>query len=746
MNRKMVNDPGAKRCLCHFCHQHCGVLAHVEDGKVIRVTGDPEHPYSKGFLCVKGLSAVDHLYHPDRLKYPLKRAGGKGENKWQRITWDQALHEIATKLGELKAKYGAETLVVMEGTDRTGIQYVQRAVMHLYGTPNYITCGTICWCNTQQINIATYGFFPSVGYTGPTPHTKPRCLIIWGGDPSKTRPAAWHAMKKTQKSKEKPKLIVVDPKRTSVSKIADLHLQLRPGTDGALALGLLNVIMNDGIYDKEFVDKWTVGFDKLKERVKQYTPKKVAEITWVPEDKIIEAARMYSTNGPAVIFYGLATDQIGRNSTQTIRAQCILRAICGNLDIPGGEAMGRTGDVLKIISASDLDLPDKLPATQKKKQLGLDRFRLMAFPGWELLSEPSKKVYGRRLATYPSAVASAVHAWDAIVSGKPYPVRAAICAGNNPLTAWGNTMKIYEALKSLELFVVMDYWMHSSAMLADYVLPAADWMERPTLNALGAGDSSNFYIFGERAVKPLYGRRTDYEFWHGLATKLGYEKDWPWQETDEELYDYRLKPIGMTFKEAVDRHGIYGPEEYKKYEKTGFATPSGKVEIYSSVFEKLGYDPLPFYEEPAESPISSQEIAKEYPLIFTDHHYLEAMHSEHRQIESLRRRHHDPLIDIHPDTASSLGISQHDWVYVETIRGKAMFKANLTEDVLHKVVIAEPSWWFPEEVPEEPSLFGILKSNCNVLVSDKYDDCDQACGGWYLRGMQCKVYKVPEKT
>jgi len=731
-----------KKPLCHFCHCHCGVLVHVEDGKAVKIEGDRESPLSKGYLCPKGLSALEHLYHPDRLKYPLKRAGERGEGKWQRITWDQAIDEIAAKLNELKAKYGPETLAVIEGTDRTGVQYATQAVMHSYGTPNYVSCGTVCWCNTQSINIATFGFFPMNFFPGP----ETKCLVVWGGNPSATAPAGWYGMKKSQRLKERQKLIVIDPRCIPAAKIADLHLQLRPGTDGALALGLINVFINEGIYDKEFVDNWTVGFDQLRERVAQYTPEKVAEITWVPKEKIIEAARMYATNKPGVFFWGLAMDQIGRNSTQTIRAMCILRAISGNLDVPGGENMGRTGDISKIRAAADMDIPWKLSPEQRQKQLGVDRFKLMAFPGWELLSESYKKVYGRPLATYPSLVASAVHAWDAMASGKPYPVKAAISAANNPLSAWANTRKIYKALKSLELFVVMDYWMHAPAMLADYVLPAADWMERPTVHPGGSGDVGNFYVFGERAVKPLYERRTDYEFWHGLAIKLGYEKDWPWQETDEKLYDYRLEPIGITFQEAVDRHGIFGPEEYKKYEKTGFATPSGKVEIYSSIFEKLGYDPLPSYEEPAESPVSTPEIAREYPLVYTNHRFLQAMHSEHRQIRSLRKAHPDPLLDIHPETANSLGISKGDWVYVETPRGRARFKANVTEDILPKVVSAEPCWWFPEEPAEEPFLYEAFKSNVNILTSDNYDDCDQICGGWYMRAFQCKVYKVPDYT
>ncbi|MFH1123761.1 MAG: molybdopterin dinucleotide binding domain-containing protein, partial [Pseudomonadota bacterium] len=293
--------------------------------------------------------------------------------------------------------------------------------------------------------------------------------------------------------------------------------------------------------------------------------------------------------------------------------------------------------------------------------------------------------------------------------------------------------------KTLDLIAIHEYFMTPTAMLADYVFPAADWLERVVVAPIAG--MRNFINAGERAVKPEYERRDDYQFWRELGIRLGQREYWPW-ETLEACYDYRFKPMGYTFKEVVEMGGILGAQEYKKYEKYGFATPTGKVELYSTLFEALGYDPLPAYEEPAESPVSTPEAAKEYPLILTTggrvrHFY----HSEFRQIASKRKRHPDPILQIHPDTAKELGIGDGDWVYVETRLGRVRFKVETFEGMDPRVVHAEHSWWFPEEPAQEPSLHGLWKSNVNVLLDDDPDHCDQIRGGWPHTGL-CRVYRV----
>lgn len=730
-----------KTPICHCCHQRCGLRAYVEGGRVSKMTGNPEHPISQGHICVKGLAAPESLYHPDRLNYPLKRVGERGAGEWQRIEWNQALDEIADKLAKVKEQYGSESLVCGEGTDNTGMENVLWSFMNQFGTPNMLSQGVICWCNTYAIHLTTYGWYMSFHQSpyADSPDDIPKCVVVWGGNYAQAAPAFNKLL--LDFLKKGTKLIVIDPRRSELAKKADVWLQLRPATDTALALGMLNVIINEELYDKKFVDNWCYGFDELKKRVQEYPLDRVEEITWVPKNNIINAARIYAKAKPAVITWGVATDMIGKNSTQVVRAQCVLRAVTGNLDVPGGERMGRTGDLNKIVWSADLEHPEKLSPEQRKKQLGSDRFRLMTFPGWELRAKPYHKFYGHFPPLYPTCIANAVPVWNAILNGDPYPVKALILQAHNALIAGPNATKIYKALRTVDFHVSMDYWMTPTAMLADYVLPAADWLERSTCVYGGSGDPGNFIIAGERAVKPLYERKTDFEFWRGLSIRLGQE--WPWGERVEDLFDYRLKPINLTFNDLVKKYALFGPSEYKKYERSGFATPTGKVELYSTIMDELGYDPLPGYEEPGESPVSTPELSKEYPFILiTGLRFIQMEHSQHRNIKTLRDKHPDPLVLIHPQTADNYDINEGDWTFIETARGKCKMRARITEDVHPKVITTEHGWWFPEKSGKDPDLFGMWDSNNSLLTSDEIEHMDQPCGSWYNRGLLCKIYKV----
>lgn len=734
-----------KHSRCYFCHDRCAVNIYVENGKAVKIEGDKESD-SQGMICVKGRSAIEHLYHEDRLNFPLKRVGERGENKWQRIPWEDAVSEIAEKLQRTREKYGAESLAISEGTDRTYLQFVMFAFLHLFGSPNFICDGTICYMNTLALDTSTYGWFPGHAYSVTKAGIVPgatKCIVVWGQNPSESHPSQYRDIINNQKAGTK--VIIIDPRQTPVAKRADLWLPLRPATDGALALGWLNVIIEEELYDKEFADKWCYGFDKLKDRVREYPPEKVSDITGLSEELIINSARMYANNKPAMIAYGLSTDQIGRNSSQAIRAKAILRAITGNLDVEGGEILGFPDEQGKIIASSDLDCADKLPKEQKEKQLGSERFRFQSFPGYEIMSEPYNRVWKHKLPAYGFSFANSMYVWDAILNEAPYPVKAFIAVANNTLLSRANTRKVYNALKKLDLMVVSDYWMTPTAELADYVMPAADWMERPNLTERRSGIIGSLLIASEAAVSPLCERHSDYDFFRALAQKLELSNDFPWGKSYEELCDYRLAPIGITFKELVDKKRVAFDKRFKKYETDGFATPTGKVELYSTVFEKLGYEPLPFYEEPAESPVRTPELLQEYPLILsTSPRHIEAYHSEQRQIRSLRMKHPSPLVELNENTAKQLNVNEGDWVYIETRRGRIRMRAKLSADIPQNVVMPEHGWWFPEEPGEEPFLHGLWTSNANLLTDDSLDNCDPLCGGWTNRGLLCRVYPVKQ--
>jgi anaerobic selenocysteine-containing dehydrogenase len=346
----------------------------------------------------------------------------------------------------------------------------------LYGSPNWAQQGIICWGIAFIVESLTYGWFargmPLPGVT--------KCIVIWGLNPAHSSLPIYRRI--LECVRKNAKLIVIDPRETELAKKADVWLQIRPGTDAALALSMINVIINEGLYDREFVEKWCYGFRELKERVKEYPPDKVAEIAWVPAEKITEAARIYATNKPATIPWGVKNDQLGRNVTHMLRAKAILKAITGNLDVKGGDTLG--GPKLSVPDAADLELNEKISREQLKKQLGSDRFKVGMWPGWELIAKAQRRIWKPEKITYiPRHECTAVPMyliWRAILTGKPYPVKALICQCSNPLVAAANAKLAYKALKSpnLELFVVHDHVMTPSAMLADYVLPAADFLER----------------------------------------------------------------------------------------------------------------------------------------------------------------------------------------------------------------------------------------------------------------------------
>jgi thiosulfate reductase/polysulfide reductase chain A len=720
------------KSVCFFCHDQCGVLVESERERLIGVKPDRDFVFS---ACQKTRMSKEFHLHPDRLNYPHKRAGNRGEGKWERITWDQALDEIAQKLAAIKAQSGAEAVCLVEGDTHTD-RWAGMRFMNLFGSPNHISPAVIDLFNKLLGHWATYG---CLSFDDVIPGTT-KCMVNWGGNPAVTRQKGWKVMRAAQK--KGAKLISIDPRYTETAKVSDFWLQIRPGTDCALALAWLNVIISEELYDKEFVEKYTLGFAQIKECVKNFTPEKAEKITWIPAEKIAESARTYSADQPSsLLSQGLGADQIGRNMLQLSRAQCILRSITGNLDLEGGELLAPVNkNELKVRLDNEMELNEKLSREQRAKQLGADRFRLQALPGFELCQKYEEShPYAYTLSANAMAMAHWPTVLRAILKGRPYPVKGMIAQATNPLLWLSNSRLVYQGLKALDLLVVMDYFLTPTAMLADYVLPATDWLERPVFVGKALWNVAHG---GKRSLKPEAERRDDYQLWRGLGTRLGQAEYW-W-DTLEEAYGYRVEPAGYaSYEEFVTQKRVMvGRPKYRKYEQTPFATPSGKIELYSGMLEQLGYNPLPQYEEPAESPISTPALAKEYPYILITGGKIRAYyHSEFRQIVSARRKHPDPLVQINPDTAQEFGIIEGDWVTIETPLGSVKQRAKVDPGIDPRVIHAEHGWWFPEDPGPEPSLYGVWKSNINAVIDDDPDKCDPACGSWPYRAMLCKIYK-----
>ncbi|MCW3135050.1 MAG: molybdopterin-dependent oxidoreductase [Methanophagales archaeon] len=726
-------------------HSQCKMRVSVKEGRVIEIRGDPADPESRGELTLRGKHMREILYAPDRLKYPMKRVGEKGEGKWKKISWDEALTTIANKLNEIKKEYGAEAIDFHYGHYHSGdvSSYLVR-LANLIGTPNISTPNLVC--HVPRIFMQFYFDFGAVVPPDVAAkhfdqtflkvcHTS--LIIIWGGNPNVTNKPQSIAIKEA--IERGAKLIVIDPRVTAYAEEADLHAQLRPGTDGALALGMLNVIINEELYDREFVDKWTNGFEKLKKFVQDYPPEKVEEITWVSADTIREIARLYATTKPACISPRNALDQ-HTNASCAIRAINILMAITGNLDVKGGNIIA----LPVLMGLNDISLGEKLPLEALKKKIGVDRCLI-----------------SRILHMFPTAATPAL--WDAIIHGKPYPIKAMFVMAANPAVTCANSNVVEEALRKLDFLAVTDIFMTPTAEIADIVLPACTFLEKTryatySTHADHSWNARSRIVLSPKVVEPLYESWSDWKIICELGRKMGYAEYFPWR-SEEEAIDYELEPLGITC-EKLRAHpegitialpplmykkfsGFFGgilrsilkmtkfknyPEMYRKYEGFlgGFLTPSKKVELYSERLEKLGYDPLPVYREPDESPVSRPDIAKEYPLILTTGTKLEMYtHSMMRNIPELYEQFPENLLEINPETAAKLGIVDSDIVSVESPRGRIECMAKVTDRIDPRVVHL---------------YHGFKESNCNVLTDHKV--CDPVTGSTGLKSLLCKVEKV----
>lgn len=736
-----IHAPGVEmiKSLCYFCHANCGVLAYVKDGDVIKIEGDPNYS-NQGGLCCRGTSALLHVNHPARINHVLKRVGAKGEGKWEKIPYDQGIEEVAARLNQIKDESGAEAVASAGGTTRTD-DWARRRFLNQFGTPNGFHNALLCWIPTFMAETCVAGWSPFETDLGAA-----KSLILWGMNPGASTLGGMNGYTDLQKAGLK--IIVVDPRYSETASKADLWLPLRPGSDAALALAMLNTIIYSGMYDFDFVEQWCDGFDELMEHVAPYTAEWAAPITWLTPDQIREAAKMYAMNTPGCIQWGCTWDQIGRASTTGSHAIALIRAICGNLDVPGGDGM--PGPAMNFLTDEEMEVNECLPEEQRSKQIGSNKFKLTSWPGYQLISDNARRTWGKTLPSEWFCEAHGPSVFKAIITGDPYQVRALICNATNPVNSYGDAKMTLEALKRCDFLVTVDYWMTPTAHLSDYVFPAAGALERPTIvTHYGATDS---LMGGRRAMQPKYDRHTDMVFWRKLGLACGQDPAmWPW-ETEEDAYWHIIESLGLpisNYNEFVDNVRMYYPplHQNKFVSNGGFWTPSGKVECNSSILRELGYVGMPTYVGTCENEIDTPELLDEYPLtLTTGGGFMPYHHSEHFQMQSIRYLYPEPYFSINPETAKDLGIAYGDWCWIETRRGRIKMRANVEAEVAPKVVFAPRGWWFPERNaaadPDNP--FGCLESNVNVLTSVDDWDCDPMGGSWANRGLLCKVYACGE--
>jgi len=682
-----------------------------------------------------------YMYHPDRITTPLKRAGARGKGKFEPISWDEAFDTCERRLKEIRDKHGAESVIFAQGTGRD-IGGPISFLAYSFGSPNWCQLGLSGQsCYTPRLGAmkAVMGDFGVVDcsqflerrYDDPR-WVPPEVIITWGQHPANGCPDAFYGHWIVDCMRRGSKIIAVDPRHTWTTSRAVHHLQIRPGTDGALALGMLNVIINEGIYDSDFVTKWVHGFGALKDRVQDYPVEKVAAITEVPADQIVAAARLFANAKQAAIHWGVPIDMCP-DGTAVAHAIICLWAITGNIDIPGGQVIARPAYGVSSYPYSSEEMVQLYGADLVKrmaeKRIGADAYPMVKnFRGW----------------AHPDMVI------DQIASGKPYPIKAAWIQSANVVGGQAARAGFhYESLKKLDFVAVVDLFHNPTTMaLADIILPAATFAEKDSIRSWWAP----LAVITKRVQVDEC--KSDWEINFELAKRFNPDGMKQWN-TLEDLFNSRLEPSGMTAKEITDLGGWKMPLEgsskpYRRHERgllradgrPGFNTASGKVEVYSETYKSWELDPLPFYTEPPQSAVSTPALFKKYPLVMiTGARSQLFFHSEHRMIPWLREKMPDPTVEIHPDTAKKYGIYEGEWIYLENDMGKVKRKATLTRKVKRHHVHTMHGWWMPELEGKAPGLFGVWDYQINKIIPGP--QCSKSgFGGGQYKTTLCTLTKI----
>lgn len=782
---------------CALSKSRCGVIARVENGVLKKVELDPAHP--NGGICVKGAAAPQIVYHPDRLKYPMKRTRAKGDPDpgWERISWEEALDTVTRRLLEIREKHGSETVVFARpapggsaANDYVG--WLMR-LANAYGSPNCLATTHICNWHKDSGSKYTYG----VGIPAPD-FEHASCIVVWGHNPR----VSWHAHAKRIGAARKrgARLVVIDPRRNSLADTADLWLGVRPGTDGALALSFIHVLLAENLYDREFVRSWTnapllvrtdtgdllkardldparedgefavwdetasapafyhsrtlsyhrpgvspalagsfplplaggktvecrPAFQLLSELAAGYSPEAAAKICWVEADLIRRTARMVAENRPACYYTYVGLEE-HTNAMQTNRAVCTFYALTGDFDAPGGN------DLFPRTPTHPIGGKEFLPPEKEKLRLG----------------------YERPLG--PVGTVGNIQAYEiykSVLSGRPYPVRALVAFGGNILLSNGDTRTGIEALKRLDFFAHVDLFSNPCMNFADIVLPSSTcWESEHVKTSFEMGPATSSYVqLRRRVIPPLYETRPDLDIIFELALRLGLGDKFFGGDI-EAAFNHQLKPSGLTVADLRNNPvGIHLPLKvrHRKYAETdpatghprGFDTPTRKMEIFSQTFKNHGYPPLPVFREPAFSPVSRPDLAARYPLVLTMSKLVQYCHTQHRGIPMLRKQRPRPFVEVHPQTADSLGIENGEWVALETPWGSVRLTAKITAGIDPRVVSTQHGWWEGCKELNLPGYdpFSEQGSNVNLIISN--ETIDPVSGSVPHRSNLCSLRKL----
>ena len=683
------------KTICGLCHTGCGMIVDIEDGAIKRFRGDPDHPASKGMLCPKGAATIDIIYAKDRLKTPLI----KSKNGFKKISWDDAISFAAERLSKLRAEQGPQSLIRFAGAP---VSYDGRdsfmQFMAAFGSPNFAGVGHLCHVPRITAMKTVFGGPPEPDYT----NTK--LILFWGTNPMSSTRFGNYAVEgdlgnyRSVISEAKKKGIItiaIDPVRSETVELCDQWLPINPGTDLALALAMLHVIIKNDLYDREFVDNWTFGFDRLVAHVSDYTPEWAESKTGISASKITELAKIYATTEPALLRDGNGHD-MNNNGAQTIRALMFLIGITGNYDVPGGNV------VFPWTRQSFVVDHTKVKFTEKR--IGQDIFPLFPeIPGPALTDELLKK--GDKLAM--------------------------IVTHSNPALVMADTAKVKKALSKLNFLMVLDMFPTATTEMADLILPSPSLFESFGYRAYSSREGG-FVSLKPKVIEPIGESRHFSLVEYDLAKKMGIADSYQFKN-DREWVDFMLLPTGLTVDDFDDKTFIYTTEPFKakKYLKRGFKTPSGKMEIFSEMMERIGQDPLPHYVEPPVAIEMHGDQANEYPLMGTTRKPYEYVHTKFRNIGFLKKKYPEPLVYLNESDAEQYAISEMEMVEIYSPKGKMVAKATISNKTRKGLIVVDYGWGNPAD-----NKFTSVNNLCNS------DTWDPISGGTLNRQFRCNLRKA----
>ncbi len=633
MKADAIVQNGIVKTLCRMCDTRCGTGVYLRDGIMVDIRPNEDNPVNKGRMCNRGVAAIDLFYHPDRILKPRKRLS---DGNFSEISWDQAMDEISARMLKIKKTYGARAIAAWKGEALGFFQQEEyaRRFIHAFGSPNYFSNDSACFASRYIGYKLVNGFYNSF----PEFETSDLIVLMATNPPVCHMPFMSEMADAIQRG---AKLVVVDTRFNPIACKADIFARPRTGTDGALLWGLARYLIKNSNYDRELVEKYAVGFDRFAEYARRFTPERVAMETGMDEGTVVQIGELIARNRPRVIFYPGAGLEHQENGVNTIRVMTALMCLCGALDIPGGLVLNES------LGRRSLTLYGEIPLMDQKP-IGADRFPAL----YDLRKE-----------------CHTMTAMDYILGNGEYPLRGIVMTGANPAVSNPNLTKVIKALSSLDLLVVNDFFMTRTAQLADYVLPAATFLERSELHCY----SKYQHVALSRKIFDIPGVHDDYTMWKALADRLGFgEKYFSWKD-EEAVNRWLLEPTGITLEQLKKHPGglRYKPQRYKKYPAEPLPTPTGKVEFTSDYLKERGLPEIPEYVRPRypgqqeQYPLVLQSGARK-PLLY---------HSRNQNIPRFRTEFPRAQVEIHPDTAAGLGIINGDRVKISSKIGSVEVEA-----------------------------------------------------------------------